>query len=69
MKRLLFAALLALPLTLGGSGVAFAHEGNMCAMLPTGAAFGRHVAVHAQAGMFGGSMNPGMHQGYSPCAP
>lgn len=67
MKRLLVAAVLALPLTLAGSGVAVAHEGDLCAMAPTGRAFGQHVAMHARAGMFDGSMNPGMHQGYSPC--
>jgi hypothetical protein len=69
MKRLLFALALALPLTVAGSGVAVAHEGDMCALVPTGAAFGQHVAMHAQMGMFDGSMNPGMHQGYSPCVP
>lgn len=68
MKQLLFAAVLALPLTLATSGVAVAHE-DVCAMAPTGAAFGQHVAMHAHAGMFDGSMNPGMHQGYSPCVP
>jgi hypothetical protein len=54
--------ILALALTLGLGGAALAatpaNDG-------AGRAFGQQHAEHAQQGMIGRDMNPGMHQGFS----
>ena len=65
MRSILIISILLVTL----AGISAAQEGTeMCADHPTGMQFGKHVAEHARLGEFGMEHNPGMHQGFSPCA-
>jgi hypothetical protein len=66
MRRPVLSLVLGALLVLVAAIPALAADQDMCA---SGSAFGAMHAEHARAGMLDGSMNPGMHQGYSVCLP
>lgn len=68
MKRLALVISLSLAMLGGLGSVAIADDGTAggCPAISSGADFGQHVSMHARTmGGFDGTMNPGMHQGYS----
>ena len=68
MKRLALVATLSALLLIGLGSAAIAEDGTTgnCAAIGSGADFGQHASMHNDMmGSFTGTMNPGMHQGYS----
>lgn len=68
MKRLALVTTLSALMLAGLASVAVAEDGTTsgCADIGSGAQFGDHVSMHNDMmGRFTGTMNPGMHQGYS----
>ena len=68
MKKLSIVIMILAAMVAGPVSIAAANDGSSdnCPAIGSGAEFGQHVSMHARTmGGFNGTMNPGMHQGYS----